>query len=73
VRTLHRFQIPPIDDDLPLGRLHLPQDQLQQRRLSRAARAGEKNELAFLDVKGDVMKRSRVLIEAFRDVVEVDH
>src|SRR5205085_6154975 len=73
LRALHGVEVAAVDDDLPLRRANLSQDQLQQRRLAGAARAGEKYEFTFVDLKSDVMKRGRVTIESLRDVVEVNH
>ena len=45
------------DQDLPLRRQLLAEDQLQEGRLARARGAGEEAELALLDVQGDVGQR----------------
>src|SRR5207244_567383 len=48
-------------------------DQFEQRRLPRAARPGQEDELAFLDVEGHVVECGRIPIEALSDVIKMDH
>ena len=49
------------------------EEQLEQRALARARRAGEPDELALLDAQGDVVQHRRVARVRLLDVEELDH
>ena len=61
------------DEDLPAGRLLRAEEQAQERALPRARRAGEPDELALVDLQGDVVQHRRVAGVGLLDVEELDH
>ena len=66
-------EVPARDDDLPLARLDLLEDQLEDGRLARTAGTGEEYELPLVDLERDVAQSGVVPIEALGDMVEVNH
>src|ERR1039457_4017160 len=65
--------VTPGDDDTPCAREVLAQQQAQERRLPRAGRADEEQELAFADIDVDVAQRGDVALVDLVDVLEADH
>ena len=61
------------DDDAPAGRRLLAEQQAQERRLARARRSDEEDELALLDVDGHVAERDDVALVDLGDVLEAQH
>jgi hypothetical protein len=65
--------VPACDEDLSGARLLRAEEQPQERRLARTARAGEEGELAALERERDVAQAVRPARVAQVDVVHLDH
>ena len=65
--------IPVVDDDLPLSRKNLSEDQFEERRFARAAGPGNEGEISFLNVKSDIRKSPFWSLILFPYMVEFDH
>src|SRR5262249_15297059 len=64
--------VPAVDDDLSLRRQLVPEEQAEERRLSRARRAGQEDELALRDRERDVGERVPVAAVFLRKVEDLD-
>ena len=73
VTALEGRRIGPADADLATGRAFFHVDELEQRALAGAARAGEKEKLALGYVQGGIVERTPGARIFFRDVGESDH
>jgi hypothetical protein len=71
--ALEPTELAPADDDLAGGRLELLQHEPHERRLARAGRADDEDELALVDPEGDVAEGRDVRLVDLRDVLEDDH
>src|SRR5205807_5614043 len=70
---LHAADLDAVDEDLALGRLLLPDEEPHQRRLARARRADEEEEVALGDDEIDVPQRFGAGGISLPDVLEADH
>ena len=70
-----RLQVATRDQDAALRRLELLEDELHERRLARPGGSDQEDELALLDVEGDVAEADDVDLAFIRlaDVLEHDH
>ena len=65
--------IPVVDDDLPLSRENLSEDQFEERCFARAAWPGNEGEISFFDMKGDIRKSPLGSLILFPYMIEFDH
>ncbi len=65
--------IPVVDDDLPLSRKNLSEDQLEERCFARATGPGDECEITFLHMKSDIRKCPLGSLILFPYMVEFDH
>ena len=70
---LERRQVPSVHHQLAIGRHVAAQEQPQERRLPRAARPGEEDELALVDTHGQIAQRVDATAVELREVDRVNH
>ena len=73
LRALEPREIPAADDDAPLGRLDLLQEQANDGRLPGARSPDDEDELALVDREGDALERDHPRLVDLLDVLEHDH
>ena len=73
LRALEPRQVAPADDDAPARRLELLEEEPDDRRLARAGRADDEDELALLDHERRAIERDDVRVVDLADVLEHDH
>ena len=66
-------EVAPRDEDAPLGRLELLEDELDEGRLAGTGRPDQEDELALVDVERDVLQADHVPVVDLGDVLEDDH
>ena len=73
LRALQPAEVAAADDDPAARRLELLQQQADDRRLARAGRADDEDELALVDHERDVAERDHVRVVDLRHRLEHDH
>ena len=72
-RATERGEVLAVDEDLAFAGTLLQQQQAQKRGLAGAARAGQEDELAFLDGERQVPQRVQAATVELREMVRLDH
>ncbi len=73
LRVLETHEVAAADDDPPLGRLELLEDEPDNRGFAGAGRPDHEDELAFVDREGDTVERDDAGLVDLPDVLEHDH
>src|SRR6266404_914979 len=73
LRVLEPGEVAAADHDLPFARVELLEEQAHERGLARARGADDEDELALVDVKGDVTEGDDVGLVDLRHLLEDDH
>ncbi len=69
----HLQDVHPVDDDLASGGQDLPEDDLEEGRLARAAGSGNEMEIPAPDLEVDVRQGPLGGLVLLRDVKQLDH
>src|SRR5204862_7486248 len=73
LRIRKNADVPSVDDDLSLARQLVAKEQPQERRLARAGRSGQEDELPLVDRERHVGEGVPVLPVFLREVEDLDH